>query len=161
MREVEWETLKWVDWYNNRRLLGPIGYIQPAEAEEAFHANLNTLDMVASSLNKSPSGKAGAVQGADKGYDCAEIVKDLRQACVTPHVAQKVRYSAIDGRTTRHRGFAASQKRRKKIEEPFGWAKTVGPMTQTMLRGVKRVGAQFTLTMAACNLARLPRLLQT
>ncbi len=47
MREVEWETLKWVDWYNNRRLLGPIGYIPPAEAEEAFYANLNTLDMVA------------------------------------------------------------------------------------------------------------------
>jgi transposase InsO family protein len=47
MREVEWETLKWVDWYNNRRLLGPIGYITPAEAEETFYANLNTLDMVA------------------------------------------------------------------------------------------------------------------
>ena len=47
LREVEWETLKWVDWYNNRRLLGPIGYITPAEAEEAFYANLNTLDMVA------------------------------------------------------------------------------------------------------------------
>ena len=47
MREVEWETLKWVDWYNNRRLLGPIGYVTPAEAEEAFYANLNTLDMVA------------------------------------------------------------------------------------------------------------------
>ena len=47
MREVEWETLKWVDWYNNRRLLGPIGYIPPAEAEEAFYANLNSLDIVA------------------------------------------------------------------------------------------------------------------
>lgn len=47
MREVEWETLKWVDWYNNRRLLGPIGYIPPAEAEEAFYANLNSIDMVA------------------------------------------------------------------------------------------------------------------
>ena len=47
MREVEWETLKWVDWYNNRRLLGPIGYIPPLEAEEAFYANLNSLDMVA------------------------------------------------------------------------------------------------------------------
>ena len=64
MREVEWETLKWVDWYNNRRLLGPIGYITPAEAEEAFYANLNTLDMVAWSLNKSPSGKPGAVHNA-------------------------------------------------------------------------------------------------
>jgi hypothetical protein len=60
MREVEWETLKWVDWYNNRRLLGPIGYIPPAEAE-AFYANLNSLDMVAWLLNKPPSGKPGAV----------------------------------------------------------------------------------------------------
>jgi putative transposase len=47
MREVEWETLKWIDWYNNRRILGPFEYIPPAEAEEAFHANLNSLDMVA------------------------------------------------------------------------------------------------------------------
>ena len=62
MRDVEWETLKRVDLYNNRRLLGPIGYIPPVEAEQAFHANLNTLDMVAKSLNKSPSGKPGAVQ---------------------------------------------------------------------------------------------------
>ena len=62
MLEVEWETLKWVDWYNNRRLLGPIGYITPAEEEQAFYANLNTLDMVAWSLNKSPSGEAGTVQ---------------------------------------------------------------------------------------------------
>ena len=85
----------------------------------------------------------------------------LRQACVTPHVAQKARHSAIDGRTTRHEGYAASQKRRKKIEEPFGWAKTVGGMAQTVHRGIERVRAQFTLTMAACNLARLPRLLAT
>ena len=77
----------------------------------------------------------------------------------TKGVAQKVRHSAVDGRTIRHPGYDVSQKRRKKIEEPFGWAKTVGPMAQTMLRGVKRVGARFTLTMAACNLARLPRLL--
>ena len=97
--------------------------------------------------------------GADKAYDSANFVADLRQACVTPHVAQKSRHSAIDGRTTRHRGYAVSQKRRKKIEEPFGWAKTVGTMAQTMLRGVDRLGAQFTLTMAACNLARLPKLL--
>ena len=77
----------------------------------------------------------------------------------TKGVAQKVRHSAVDGRTIRHPGYDVSQKRRKKIEEPFGWAKTVGPMAQTMPRGVKRVGARFTLTLAACNLARLPRLL--
>ena len=109
----------------------------------------------------SPGSTRRLTLGADKGYDCSDFVRDLRQACVTPHVAQKTRHSAIDGRTTRHPGYAVSQTRRKKIEEPFGWAKTVGPMAQTMLRGVRRVGAQFTLTMAACNLARLPRLLAT
>ncbi len=107
----------------------------------------------------SPGSTRRLTVGADKGYDSADFVKDMRQACVTPHVAQKARHSAIDGRTTRHAGYALSQKRRKKIEEPFGWAKTVGPMAQTMLRGVKRIGAQFAFTMAACNLARLPKLL--
>jgi transposase len=97
--------------------------------------------------------------GADKGYDSADFVAALRERRVTPHVARKARHSAIDGRTTRHAGYAASQKCRKKIEEPFGWAKTVGDMAQTMYRGVERVRARFTLTMAACNLARLPRLL--
>ena len=105
-----------------------------------------------------PIGDEAAVY-ADKGYDSADFVADLRQACVTPHVARKARHSAIDGRTTRHPGYSASQKRRKKIEEPFGWAKTVGGMAQTVYRGVERVRARFTLTMVACNLARLPRLL--
>jgi len=97
--------------------------------------------------------------GADKGYDSADFVADLRRARVTPHVAQKARHSAIDGRTTRHEGYAISQRRRKKIEEPFGWAKTVGGMAQTLYRGVERVRARFTLAIAACNLARLPKLL--
>ena len=107
----------------------------------------------------SPGSTRRLTLGADKGFDSADFVAELRRMCVTPHVARKVRHSAIDGRTTRYAGYAASQKRRKKIEEPFGWAKTVGGMAQTMLRGVKRVRARFTLTMAACNLARLPRLL--
>ena len=107
----------------------------------------------------SPGSTRRLTLGADKGYDSADFVADLRQACVTPHVAQKARHSAIDGRTTRHEGYALSQTRRKKIGEPFGWAKTVGGMAQTVYRGVERVRARFTLTMAACNLARLPRLL--
>ena len=78
--------------------------------------------------------------------------------CVPPHVARKARRSAIDGRTTRPAGCSVSQKRRKKIEEPFGRAETVGGMAPTRLHGVGRVRARFTLTMAACNLARLPRL---
>lgn len=109
----------------------------------------------------SPGSARRLTLGADKGYDSADFISDLRQMCVTPHIARKARHSAIDGRTTRHSGYALSQKRRKKIEEPFGWAKTVGSMAQTMLRGTERLGAQFTMTMAACNLARLPKLLAT
>lgn len=114
------------------------------------------LDMI---HRHSPGSTRRLTLGADKGYDAAGFVSDLRQACVTPHVARKARYSAIDGRTTRHEGYALSQKHRKKIEEPFGWAKTVGGMAQTMYRGVERVRSRFILTMAANNLARLPRLL--
>ena len=97
--------------------------------------------------------------GADKGYDTADFVADLRAMNVTPHVAAKVKGSAIDARTTRREGYAVSQKKRKRIEEAFGWGKTIGPIAKTMLRGIPRVGFQFTLTMAAYNLARLPRLL--
>lgn len=97
--------------------------------------------------------------GADKGYDDAGFVADLKTMCVTPHIAAKKKGSAIDGRTTRHPGYAVSQKKRKQIEEPFGWGKTIGPIRKTMLRGLDRVRAQFTLTMAAYNLAKLPNLL--
>ena len=107
----------------------------------------------------SPGSTRRLTLGADKGFDAAEFVADLRQACVTPHVAQKSRHSAIDGRTTRHKGYALSIKHRKRIEEAFGWAKTVGGMAQTVYRGVERVRSRFILTMAANNLARLPRLL--
>lgn len=114
------------------------------------------LDMI---HRHSPGSTRRLTLGADKGYDSADFVTGLRQMCVTPHVARQARHSAIDGRTTRHEGYALSQTRRKKIEEPFGWAKTIGGIAQTLHRGVERVRARFTLTMAACNLARLPRLL--
>ena len=97
--------------------------------------------------------------GADKGYDTADFVADLRAMNVTPHVAAKVKGSALDGRTTRHAGYLVSQKKRKLIEEAFGWGKTVGTAAKTMLRGAARVGFQFTLNMAAYNLARMPKLL--
>ena len=97
--------------------------------------------------------------GADKGFDTEDFVNELRSMNVTPHVAAKAKGSAIDGRTTRCKGYALSQQVRKRIEEVFGWAKTVGPVAKTMLRGVERVGAQFTFTLAAYNLARLPKLL--
>jgi transposase len=107
----------------------------------------------------SPGSTRQITLGADKGYDTAEFVADLRQMCVTPHIAAKAKGSAIDARTTRHQGYAMSQKKRKLIEEAFGWGKTVGPVAKTMLRGLDRVRAQFTLTMAAYNLAKLPRLI--
>jgi transposase len=97
--------------------------------------------------------------GADKGYDVQDFVNELRSMNVTPHVAAKAKGSAIDGRTTRHAGYAISQRIRKRIEEPFGWSKTVGPVAKTMLRGLKRVGGQFIFTLAAHNLVRLPKLL--
>ncbi len=97
--------------------------------------------------------------GADKGYHSAGFVTELRHMVVTPHVAQKARHSAIYSRTTRQPGYAMSRQRRRKIEEPFGWAKTVGRKAQTVHRGIDRVRAQFTMTMAACNLGRLPKLL--
>ncbi|QYO68706.1 IS5 family transposase [Leptolyngbya sp. 7M] len=107
----------------------------------------------------SPGSTRRLTLGADKGFDAAEFVADLRQACVTPHVAQTSRASAIDGRTTRHEGYALSIRHRKRIEEAFGWAKTVGGMAQTVYRGLERVRSRFILIMAANNLARLPRLL--
>ena len=97
--------------------------------------------------------------GADKGYDMAGFVDELRAMNVAPHVAAKVKGSAIDGRTTRHAGYKTSQRKRKRIEEAFGWGKTVATTAKTMLRGLERVGFQFKLTMAAYNLARLPKLL--
>jgi transposase len=96
--------------------------------------------------------------GADKGYDAEDFVNELRSMNVTPHVAAKKTGSAVDRRTIRHAGYALSQRIRKRIEEAFGWGKTIGPIAQTMLRGIERVGAQFTFTLAAYDLARLPKL---
>lgn len=106
-------------------------------------------------------GRRRLTLGADKGYDAAGFVKDLRAMNVTPHIAQNDtrRSSAIDGRTTRHSGYAVSQQKRKRIEEPFGWGKTIGGLARPMLRGAARLGFKFILTMAAYNLIRLPRLL--
>jgi transposase len=106
-------------------------------------------------------GRRRLTLGADKGYDAAAFVKDLRALNVTPHIAQNNtgRRSAIDGRTTRHPGYAVSQQKRKRIEEPFGWGKTIGGLARPMLRGAARLGFKFTLTMAAYDLIRLPKLI--
>lgn len=100
--------------------------------------------------------------GGDKGFDTADFVMELRELGAVPHVAQNTngRRSAIDGRTTRHPGYAVSQRIRKRIEEVFGWTKTVAGQRKTRFRGLPRVRWAFTFAMAAYNLIRLPKLLQ-
>jgi transposase len=99
--------------------------------------------------------------GGDKNYDTNDFVTELRERAVTPHVARNDtnRRSAIDRRTTRHPGYAVSIRIRKRIEEAFGWAKTVAGLRKMHHRGLPKVDWQFTLAMTAYNLIRLPRLL--
>ena len=98
--------------------------------------------------------------GGDKNYDTQELVRDLREMKVTPHVAQNNtnRHSAMDGRTTQHAGYAISQKKRKRIEESFGWMKTIGMLKKVKLRGLEKVSWLFTFVAAVYNLYRLQRL---
>jgi IS5 family transposase len=98
--------------------------------------------------------------GADKGYDTADFVADMRERHVTPHVAQNTsnRASAIDGRTTSHPGYGISQRVRKRVEEIFGWMKTVGGFRRTRYRGLERTAMAGYLVAAAYNLVRLATL---
>jgi transposase len=99
--------------------------------------------------------------GADKGYDTHDFVKEMRGMNVTPHVTQNEKRpggSAIDGRTTRHPGYQVSQRKRKRIEEVFGWIKTVGMLRKTRHRGLETVRWVFTFTAAAYNLVRMRNL---
>jgi IS5 family transposase len=98
--------------------------------------------------------------GGDKNFDTKDFVMELREINVTPHVAQNTsRRSAIDGRTTRHPGYAISVRVRKRIEEGFGWMKTIAGLRKTKYRGLEKVGWTFTLAAAAYNLVRLPKLM--
>jgi len=103
----------------------------------------------------------GQVETYGNWYDTQDFVAEMRRLGVTPHVTQnnKKRRSAIDGRTTRHAGYAVSLRIRKRIEEVFGWMKTVGVLRKTRHRGTERVGWMFTFVAAACNWVRLPKLL--
>jgi hypothetical protein len=99
--------------------------------------------------------------GADKGYDTRGFVQEMRDRNVTPHVSQNTNRqggSAIDGRTIRHAGYRLSQRKRKRIEEVFGWLKTVGMLRKTRHRGVFKVGWVFTFAAAAYNLVRMRNL---
>jgi transposase len=97
--------------------------------------------------------------GADKGYDARGFVTGVRELGGVPHVAAKASRGAVDGRTTRHASYAMSQRRRKLIEESFGWMKTIGGLRKLRHRGTARVAAMFTFTCAAYNLVRLRTLL--
>jgi transposase len=98
--------------------------------------------------------------GADRGYDAADFVEELRTMNVRPHVAQNEsgRRSAIDKRTTRHPGYADSLRVRKRIEEAFGWIKTVAGLRKTKLRSLVKVDWAFTFAAAAYDLVRMPKL---
>jgi transposase len=118
-------------------------------------------DAGAAMLGKVANKKRRITVAADKNYDTKGFVKAARQLRVTPHVAQNTERkggSAIDGRTTRHGGYAVSQKFRKRIEEVFGWLKTTGQFRQTRYRGVTKIDWHFTLAVTAYNLVRMRNL---
>jgi transposase len=125
---------------------------------EAGLAMVGTLD-----------GRHRITVGGDKGYDVKDFASGLRALAATPHLAQnrhvtktgRRRRSSIDRRTTRHAGYAVSQRRRKLVEEAFGWIKTIAGQSRTRFRGLERVGWSFTFAAAAYNLIRLPKLLAT
>jgi hypothetical protein len=107
-----------------------------------------------------PGGKRVTL-GGDKNYDTQEFVRELRGMNITPHVAQNDtnRSSAIDQRTARHRSYEVSQRKRKRVEQSFGWMKMVGMLRKVKLRGIDKVGWLFTFTGAAYNLCRLRNLM--
>ena len=117
-------------------------------------------DAALSMAEQIPGGTKRVTMGGDRGYDTKDFVAGLRDLNVTPHVAQNItnRSSAIDERTTRHSGYGISQRKRKRVEEVFGWMKTVARMRKTYFRGPDRVGWMFTFTAAAYNLVRMRNL---
>ena len=98
--------------------------------------------------------------GGDKAFDVQSFAEGLRALGITPHVAAKESMGAIDGRTTRHEGYRLSQRQRKRVEEIFGWLKTIGLMRKTRHRGTARVGWMFVFAVAAYNLVRMRKLVQ-
>jgi transposase len=104
--------------------------------------------------------KPGATVGADKGYDTPDFIERMKRLGVKAHVARKTTGSAVDGRTARGRGYALSLKRRKMIEEAFGWIKTVGGLRKSRHVGLAKLAGQVLFTFAAYNLTRLMNLMQ-
>lgn len=124
---------------------------------ELTHANGKSEREAAITMLERRGGGKRVTLGADKGYDEKKFVAAMRALNVTPHVAQN-QYSAIDGRVTRHEGYAISGRKRKRVEEIFGWMKTVGALRKTRHKGLAKVGDNFALTAAAYNLVRIRNL---
>jgi transposase len=137
----------------NRNGLAVAARVSQAHGRAEVETGLELVDEI-------PRAERITVAG-DKGYDTRRFVDGLRERLATPHVAQKMRYSAIDGRVTRHEGYAVSQRRRKRVEEIFGWLKTVALMRKTRLHGVAKVDWMFTFALAAYNLVRMRNLVGT
>ena len=133
----------------NRNGLAVNGQVTPADGRAEPQA--------ASAMVEEIPGQHRVTLGADKGYDSKEFVQELRDHQVTPHLACKST-SIIDDRTIRHPGYAISQQKRKRIEEIFGWLKTVAGLRKTRHRGLARVGWMFTFALAAYNLVRMRNL---
>ena len=124
----------------------------------ATHAT-GTAERDAAVVLLDASASPGSTVAADQGYDVASFVATVRGLALTPHVAQKARWSAIDGRTTRHdAGYHVSQRKRKLVEQVFGWMKTVGGLRKLRHRGVALVDWQLTFAAATYNLVRLRNL---
>jgi IS5 family transposase len=145
----------------NRNGLAVAGDVTPATGTAEREAALTLID-------NHRLGERRITLGADKAYDVVEFVEDLRECQVTPHIAinghvtktGKTRKTAVDARITRHPGYTISQVIRKRIEEIFGWTKTIGGMTQVKVRGLAKVQAVFIFAIAAYNLVRIPKLLE-
>lgn len=129
---------------------------------ELFQANGTAERDAALVMLEQVPGTGRITVGADKGYDTKDFVAECRHLNITPHVAQNVKRnggSAIDGRTTRYEGYAISQRKRKRIEECFGWLKTIALVRKVRHRGIEKVGWIFTFAAAAYNLVRMRNLL--
>jgi transposase len=129
---------------------------------EVFQANGTAERDAALVMLEQIPGEGRVTVGGDKAYDTRDFVAECRILQVTPHVAQNTKRSggsAIDQRTTRHDGYAVSQKKRKRIEECFGWLKTIALMRKVRHRGIQKVGWVFTFAAAAYNLVRMRNLL--
>ena len=135
------------------------GLIVEAELTQASGTAEREAGLRLLAKERTRRGRGRMSVAADKGYDARGFVAGARALHVTPHVARKKRYSAIDGRTTRHEGYAVSLRRRKLIEEGYGWMKDVGGLRKLRHRGKAKVAAIFTFSCAAYNLVRMRTLL--